>query len=282
MRVKKVLLVAKRTPYSMLRGAHRLDETADLRVAHEDHKLSLRVVRQTLAQRGIEAEEHVVGRPLPRRRRDLVITVGGDGTLLEASHTVRDATPVLGVNSAPAFSVGFLTGCRAPTFGDLLDALLEGRLVPMAVHRLSVAIGKRRLPEPVLNDVLFCHESPAQTSRYHLSSPLGEETQRSSGLWISTAAGSTAALRSAGGPVLPLEDPRFAFVVREPYAPPGSHVHITQGTIGPDAALKLTSHLADARVFIDGAHRQYTVGFGQTVSFRRHPAPLFLVRPAKR
>jgi len=282
MRVRRVLLVTKKTAYAMLRGAHRFEETADLRIAHEEHKLSLRMVRQALKMRDIEVDEHVVGRPLPQNGHDLVITVGGDGTLLEASHTVRNKTPVLGVNSAPTFSVGFLTCCRAPTFGDVLDAMISRRVKPMPVHRLAVAIGRKQLKEPVLNDVLFCHESPAQTARYHLASPEGEETQRSSGVWISTAAGSTAALRSAGGLALSLEEERFAFVVREPYAPPGSQVNMTRGTLAKDAVLKITCHLNEARVFIDGAHRQYPVAFGQVVTFRRHRAPLFLVRPVKK
>lgn len=282
MRIKRVLLVTKKTAYAMLRSAHHLDETADLRVAHEEHKLSLKVVRHTLARRGIEIDEHVVGRPLPKLSHDLVITVGGDGTLLEASHSVIGKVPILGVNSAPTFSVGFLTGCRAPTFGQVLDGLTGKRIRPLTVHRLAMSIGKQRVDEPVLNDVLFCHESPAQTSRYHLEGPHGEETQRSSGVWIATAAGSTAALRSAGGIVLDLEDPRFSFVVREPYAPPGSRVHMPRGTISEGEALALTCHVKGARVFIDGAHRQYPVQFGQVVSFRRHRSPLYLIRPVKR
>lgn len=286
MLIRRVLLVGKRSALALLRAARKLESrgdgeasAADLRLAHEQHKISLRTVRTALLDRDVEVTDHPLGHPAPRRRFDLVISVGGDGTLLEASHMVRDRTPVLGVNSAPTFSVGFLTGCRAPTFGETIDALIEGRFVPLVVHRLSVSIGRHRLDEPVLNDVLFCHESPAQTSRYHLVTPAGEESQRSSGIWVSTAAGSTAALRSAGGTALPLDADRFAFAVREPYAPPGSAVRLTHGEIARDASLRVVCQLAEAKLYIDGAHRTYSVRFGQTVTFRRHKSPLHLVRP---
>lgn len=280
MKIRRVLLVGKRSAKALLRAARKIDgDAADLTLAHEQHKASLRHVRAALRDRGIDVVEQGLGAEAPRRRVDLVISVGGDGTLLEASHLVRDRTPVLGVNSAPTFSVGFLTGCRAPTFGETIDGLREGRFATLPVHRLSVSIGRRKLAEPVLNDVLFCHESPAQTSRYLLVTPSGEESQRSSGVWISTAAGSTAALRSAGGEALPLDDDRFAFAVREPYAPPGSTVHLTHGVIARDGVLRVVCQLAEAKLYIDGAHRTYSVRFGDAVTFRRHPSPLQLVRP---
>lgn len=286
MKIRRVLLVGKRSAVALLRAARKVESrsdgeasAADLRLAHEQHKASLRTVRGALAARGIEITDHLLGRPAPRQRFDLVISVGGDGTLLDISHIVRGKTPLLGVNSAPTFSVGFLTGCRAPTFGETIDGLIDGRSVPLVVHRLAVSIGRRRLPEPVLNDVLFCHESPAQTSRYHLITPQGEESQRSSGIWISTAAGSTAALRSAGGEALPLDDPRFAFAVREPYAPPGSSVVHARGVLSGDAVLRVVCQLAEAKLYIDGAHRTYSVRFGDVVTFRRHTSPLHLVRP---
>jgi NAD+ kinase len=283
-KIGRVLLVGKRTAAALLRAARRAEagresSASELRLAHEQHRSSLRMVRTALLARGVEVVDHVPGRAAPRGRFDLVISVGGDGTLLEASHIVRDRTPVLGVNSAPTFSVGFLTGCRAPTFGDTLDALRAGRMTARDVHRLAVTIGRRKLVEPVLNDVLFCHENPAQTTRYTLITPDGEEAQRSSGIWVSTAAGSTAALRSAGGRALALDDDHFAFAVREPYAPPGSAVRLAHGVLARDAVLRVVCELAEANLYIDGAHRQYSVRFGEVVTFRRHPSPLSLVRP---
>jgi NAD+ kinase len=245
---------------------------------HEEHQASVKIVRRELRARGIEVIERADVPDRPVRDFDLLVSVGGDGTLLEASHVVTGRTLVLGVNSAPAFSVGFLTGCRAPTFAATLDALISGRLKPLEIQRLRVRIGSRVLVEPVINDVLFCADNPAVMTRYRLISPDGEELQRSSGLWISTPAGSTAALRSAGGPTLSLTAKQFAFVVREPYAPPGEGVQMLSGVLERDQQLKVECRSAKASVYLDGHHRRYSVPFGEIVTLSLHIKPLYLVR----
>ena len=54
----------------------------------------------------------------PARKPDLVVTIGGDGTLLAASHAIGD-TPILGINSAPDFSVGFFCSGRLGNGSDV-------------------------------------------------------------------------------------------------------------------------------------------------------------------
>ena len=71
------------------------------------------------------------------------------------------------------------------------------------------------LPEAALNDVLIAHQHPAATSRYLVRLGRISETHRSSGLWVSTPAGSTAGIRSSGGAVLPLRSRRLQFRARE-------------------------------------------------------------------
>lgn len=291
MKIRRALLIVKRTAFSSLskgrsRGDARMrkllsahhESVARIVPAHEDHVESVRLVRSALRDHGIETVERDDAPMRPVRGFDLLVSIGGDGTLLEASHAVRGATVVLGVNSAPAFSVGFLTGCRAPTFAATLDALIEGKLKPLEVQRLQVRIGKRVVSEPVLNDVLFSADNPAVTSRYRLISPDGDEVQRSSGVWISTPAGSTAALRSAGGPMLSLTARQFAFVVREPYAPPGTGVQLTNGVLEHDQRLTIECRIPSASVYLDGHHRRYAIPFGDMVSFALHAEPLRLAR----
>jgi NAD+ kinase len=290
-KIKRALLIIKRSELrSLSRGRSRhnlrmrklLDEehtsVARLMPAHEDHMASVNLVRDELTKRGIAYVERDTAPDRPVRGFDLLVSVGGDGTLLEASHAVRDGTIVLGVNSAPAFSVGFLTGCRAPTFASTIEALSMGTLKPQEVQRLQVKIGRRLTREPVLNDVLFTADNPAVTTRYRLVTPEGEELQRSSGVWISTPAGSTAALRSAGGPTLSLTAKQLAFVVREPYAPPGTGVLLTSGVLERRETLVIECRTENASVFLDGHHRRYSVPFGDSVSFSLHPIPLRLVR----
>lgn len=291
MRVRKAFLFVKRTAFEryqkgrsagdqrmrrLLERGHR--SVARIGPAHEDHLASLRLVRRELRARGIAITER---RALPKagvRGFDLVVSVGGDGTLLESSHGILDRTPVLGVNSAPAFSVGFLTGCRAPTFAQTLDDLLADRLPPAEVVRLRVSIGRRTLREPVLNDVLFCADNPAVTTRYHLTWGDEQELQRSSGLWVATPAGSTAAFRSAGGQPLALHRTAFAFVVREAYAPPGAQVRIQRGELESSEVLTVECRIDGASVFLDGSHRRRPVPFGEKLRIALSPRTLRLVR----
>lgn len=251
---------------------------ADLRASHEEHTVSLAAVRELLTARGVDFEERT---ELPKeqvRGFDMVVAVGGDGMVLGVSHAVRDETPVLGVNSAPSFSVGYLSGCTAAGLNETLDAFEDGALDPLEVQRLQLEVGGEVKAEPVLNDLLFCADNPAMMSRYVLIWPDGKEVQRSSGVWISTPAGSTSALTSAGGPILPLTAKQFAFLVREPYAPPGASVRYRSAVLSEAQTFAIECRTLDASVFVDGTHRRHSIAFGECVKISLHPQPLRLVR----
>jgi NAD+ kinase len=134
-----------------------------------------------------------------------------------------------------------------------------------------------------LNEALFCHSSPAATSRYILSiksagGTVDEEEQKSSGMWIGPAAGSTAAQRSAGGRVLPLSSTKLQYVVREPYAPfadrGGGPMRLTLGLIDPEGTLTLRSKMRTAKIFADGGLTVFDVDLGDVVVMRRSDEPL--------
>ena len=269
-----------RTGTSRVRQLLEEEDTSvqDLRASDEEHEASLDIVRATLQARGITYVEHA---ELPKQRItdvDLVIAVGGDGMVLGVSHNILDDIPVLGVNSAPSFSVGYLSGCTATGLDATLNELADGELAPLSVQRLQIELGHRRINEPVLNDLLFCADNPAAMSRYLLIWPDGSEVQRSSGVWISTPAGSTSALTSAGGPILPLVARQFAFLVREPYAPPGASVRFRSAVLSEHQSLKIECRTFDASVFVDGTHQRHPVAFGDCLEVSLHPQPLCLVR----
>ena len=289
--MKRVLVVAKLTALELLQedpspGAKRMLELVErqhpsvsgIQPAHDEHMQSLARVQQILEARQLEFYLRTWMPRKPIRGMDAVITVGGDGMVLGVSHVVRDNTPVLGVNSAPRFSVGYLTGAFASTLEETLDRYQDGELKPRVVHRLRARLGRRVLGGPVLNDVLFCTDNPAVMCRYRLRWPDGVELQRSSGVWVSTPAGSTSALASAGGPILPLAAKQFAFQVREPYAPPGAAVRYKSAVLQDDE-LMIENRSQQASVFLDGSHRRYTVPFGETLTIGLHERPLRLIRP---
>jgi NAD+ kinase len=203
-----------------------------------------------------------------------VITIGGDGTLLAASHQIGDGIPLLGINSAPDHSIGFFCGGKQGNVLKTLRRAFDGRLPASELTRMRVDLNGKTLHARILNEALFCHASPAATSRYILRVTRGsgkyvEDDQRSSGMWVGPAAGSTAAQRSAGGKVLPLGSRRIQYVIREPYHPIGKRSRFSLGLLDEDGKLTLRSKIRDGRVFIDGHRIVHNVTIGDVLVMRR-------------
>jgi NAD+ kinase len=246
-----------------------------MRRTHEDHQETLREVRDAVARSSVEAVFYEGSRTKIEGEFDLVVTVGGDGTVLAASHQIGSRTRLLGVNSAPETSVGFFCAATKGTVAPTLDAALEGKLRGVTLSRMRVELNGRVLHNRVLNEALFCHASPAATSRYILrvvamkTGRTKEEEQKSSGLWIGPAAGSTAAQRSAGGNILPLTSTRIQFVVREPYLGGGVAPKLVVGLIDAADHLELLSKMRTGKMFLDGHHDEHDVGIGDRIVMKR-------------
>lgn len=271
------------------------DETVRrMRPGHQAHMETIEEVRRALFELGAEAvySEHPHHFEV-HGRCDLVVTVGGDGTLLAASHGIGAGIPLLGVNSAPMQSVGFFCAAKKGKAKAALAAALAGDLRRVELTRMRVELDGNLLHDRVLNEALFCHASPAATSRYILRQVVANggantkaqrdrgkpreidgEEQKSSGLWVGPAAGSTAAQRSAGGKVLPLTSTKLQYVVREPYRIEGHMLRLAQGLIDEDQALEIKSKMRQARVFLDGDHIVHEVTIGNVVTMRRSAEPL--------
>ncbi len=281
----RVIVVAKRTAYTRFvvderdprakQLLRRRDPTvAHWADAHQEHQRSLDTVRQVLDRAGVQAlwiwRKQAI---FDASDADLVIALGGDGTLLAASHSV-DSAAILGVNSAPRYSVGFFCAARRQNFQKLFTQALEGRLGSVKLTRMKVTLNGRLSSSRVLNEALYAHSSPAATSRYILSTGGIREEQRTSGFWIGPAAGSTAALRSAGGKVLPLGSRRLQLVVREPYEPHGERYRLLKRVIPPAESVLVQSKMDDAMLWLDGPNREIPVRLGDEVEFSVSDEPL--------
>ena len=289
----RVAVVQKRTTYRkfvveehdplLARLLRRKDPTVmRLRSSHEAHEETVREVDRALETLGAD----VVFRGGPRgripTRVDLVITIGGDGTLLAASHQIGHGIPLLGINSAPEHSIGFFCGGKKGSVLSTLRRAFAGRLPRSELTRMRVELNGACLHARVLNEALFCHASPAATSRYIMrvtkgTGGLPDEDQRSSGMWIGPAAGSTAAQRSAGGKVLPLGSRRIQYVVREAYHPIGKPIRPPHGLLDQDGKLTLRSKIRDGRVFIDGHRIVHAVTIGDVLVMKRSAETLIVL-----
>lgn len=203
----------------------------------------------------------------------LVVTVGGDGTFLAASHSVG-SEPVLGINSAPEFSVGYFCAPHRGSLRKHLDDALSGRLRRLQMTRMRVEVNGRLTSSRVLNEALYSHRVPAATSRYILQWGRKKEEQRSSGFWIGPAAGSTGAQRSAGGRVLPMGSKKLQLVVREPYCPPGLRIGLRQMLVSQAQSISVRSKMDDAALFLDGPYKRIDLHLGDVVRFSASTQPL--------
>jgi NAD+ kinase len=287
MATQRVALVVKRTAFDHAKDLpddplfgllEKGDPTvANVMASHEAHMGTLAEVKASLTECGVEIQR-IRGRreEFDADSFDLVVTVGGDGTLLGASHRVG-TTPILAINSAPTSSVGFFCGARKGTVHKAIRAALSGKLAGVTLTRMSVLLNGEVVDRRVLNDALFCHQSPAATSRYIIEYGGVAEEHKSSGFWIGPAAGSTAAQRSAGGKVLPLTSRVLQCIVREPYTPSGEPTRLGRVLVRGGKSLIVRSKSRKMRMYLDGPELTVRVDLGDVVEFTESPEPLTLL-----
>ncbi|UJR83536.1 NAD(+)/NADH kinase [Sandaracinus amylolyticus] len=250
--------------------------------AHEDHVATIDEARAALESMGCRAVFRFRGDEGLVEDTDLVVTIGGDGTLLWAARWVGAGIPVVAINSAPKDSVGHFCAGAKGEVKKTLELALAGELRETRLTRMEVELEGEILSKRVLNDALFAHASPAATTRYvlrhtHDDGRVSEEEHKSSGLWIGPAAGSTAAQLSAGGRVMPVGSKRLQYIVREPYLPPEGSYRMVRGLIDPGEELAVVSKVREGRVFMDGPHHVRDVRMGAKLVFRRSDEPLTLL-----
>lgn len=249
--------------------------------AHRENQNTLDVVQLELRKRGIDVNVVDKLQPSDVAWSDLVITVGGDGTFLTATHQIGDAdsTPILGVNSSPGSSYGFFCAADRDNFGHWLDNLSNGAVGTSSLWRLRVFVNKVPYPILALNDCLYAAEIAACTSRYSITDHGRSQLQKSSGVWISTAAGSTAAIRSAGGQTFPLTERKLQYRVRELFPESIVGEPITSGYIENENDFQIVSRIHNARLFLDGHRNNIELHFGDVLNFSPSREALEWVRP---
>ena len=164
------------------------------------HDESLQSVKDVLRAQSSKIRVDIRAREQVRRAdfigRDLVIVLGGDGTLTSISHNIDSNTPVMGVNSHPTKrgdpdgSVGFYMDSDIDTFAEDLSSALSGKAIVNRLPRLQAIIettsGNKIKSDPAMNDLLVANTHQYAPSKYHLRRGDLEIKQQSSGLLFST------------------------------------------------------------------------------------------------
>tara|TARA_B100000902_G_C27293515_1_gene908592 strand:- start:749 stop:1663 length:915 start_codon:yes stop_codon:yes gene_type:complete len=162
--------------------------------------------------------------------RDLVIVLGGDGTLTSIAHSVGSQTMVMGVNSHPRKddddgSFGFYMGSDPENFSNDLQSVLSGKAIVNILPRLQAEIvttsGNKIRCDPALNDLLIANTHQYQPSKYRLKRGADLDCkQYSSGCLFSTFLGQGAWFRHVAnieGNTFALDevDDHYLFVARD-------------------------------------------------------------------
>lgn len=206
-------------------------------------------------------------------KADLVISIGGDGTALAVSHFL-DRVPLLAVNSSPKISTGFFCLATSETFSKHINDIATGKRKCREIPRLEVQINGKRLPYPALNEILFASRLQGDTARYRIRVGASEEFQKSSGVWVATGAGSTAAIYSAGGKKASPFFKGIQYLVREPFRYPETRYHLLGGFLKPGKELVLISEMDQGMIFIDGAKLHYHIPRHAKITARGEAKPL--------
>lgn len=209
---------------------------------------------------------------------DLVIVVGGDGSLLGAARAMaRPGVPVLGINRG---SLGFLTDIRPDELEQKVGEVLDGQYT--LEKRFLLEALARRKDEVVgagdaLNDVVLHPGKSTRMIEFELYID-GQFvcSQKSDGLIVSTPTGSTAYALSAGGPIM---HPKLDAIVIVPMYPHtlSSRPIVVDG----NSELKIvvsSSMQIYPQVSCDGQNH-FTCAPGDTVTVRKKPQKLNLIHP---
>jgi NAD+ kinase len=195
---------------------------------------------------------------------DIVIVIGGDGTILRTIQQLNRPVPVLGINWG---EVGFLADLEPADAPAFLRSIIHGFGVE---ERMRISLAKDNIPlGTALNEALIVTTRPAKMLRFSIIvDGIVAEQFRADGLLVSTPTGSTAYAMSAGGPIV---DPRIQGFLLVPLAPYmlSSRPHLISD--GRRLEIRLES-AKPAKLVLDG---QQTVDLGTSslLHVQRSPVP---------
>ena len=281
---KKIVIVTRRTRLQELVERFNTHSQAKFYIEHsggdfadyeredDSYQTALDLVRRSL---DFELPHQVVDRALiptyKFQKEDVVVTLGQDG-LVANTAKYAGAQPIVAVNPEPSRFDGillpFLPDQARTAVGQVLDAKAAFREVTLADATLND--GQRLL---AFND-LFLGARSHVSALYRIVRGKRSETQSSSGVLVSTGAGSTGWISSVfnmasgvtsfcgGRPVtgirMPWEDRRLLYVVREPFISRHSQAGIVAGMLETGEELVLESLMpSGGAIFSDGMEAEF-------------------------
>ncbi len=285
--IEKIVVVTRKTRLEELIERFNTREQARFYIEHAgadfafyqaEHDAYKRAVEKLLAKIGPLAKLQTIERSfLPNfifSDKDLVVTIGMDGLVVNTAKYL-DGQPIVAINPDPARIDGVLLPYTVPSAPAAIAKVMEGKAMARHITMAEALLndGQHML---AFND-LFVGMRTHTSARYQITFGARSEPHSSSGIIISTGAGSTGWLSSTfnmasgivrllkgkefsppGSMRLGWEEDKLIFVVREPFASKTSQANLVAGFITPQNELVLESHTPENGViFSDGVEADY-------------------------
>ena len=199
---------------------------------------------------------------------DVIVAVGGDGTILRVLQNLPYPIPIVGINVG---KIGFLAEVSPDDAFRVVDSLLDGFSVS-AQSRLAISLNGRRLPSAT-NEAVIVTSRPAKILEYSVGiDDHVLDILRADGLIVATPTGSTAYAMSAGGPIV---DPRVDAFLVVPLAPHKLSVRPLVVRGESDVVVKILGK--DAALVIDGQYSQIVHKDDEIRFFKDRDKSLFVL-----
>ncbi len=224
-------------------------------------------------------DANVVSRAQLTAHSELVITIGGDGTILNAARSITDHNvPLVGINLG---RLGFLADVAPDDFESALDKILAGDFQKAERFMLSASVeraGKTIFCSDALNDVVIHVREVARMIDFETRiDGRFVNHQRADGMIIATPTGSTAYALSSGGPILHAGLQAIALVPICPHTL-SSRPLVIKAEAVVEILLGESGH-GIAQVTCDG-QTSHTLEHGDVVKIQRKPKLLTLLHPS--
>ncbi|MDR2966579.1 MAG: bifunctional NADP phosphatase/NAD kinase [Methanobacteriaceae archaeon] len=219
----------------------------------------------------LEANFEELGVSTENLQTDMIITLGGDGTILRTqNHLNENEIPIFGINMG---TVGFLTEIEVEDTFDVLEAVLRGDY--SKEKRTQLLVSHEDQVFTALNEVVIMTEKPAKMLHFEIQVD-GEvvEEFRADGLILSTPSGSTAYSMSAGGPIV---DPKVEAFIIIPICPYKLGLRAFIVSDESEIKVKLLKKGKKA-VFVMDGHVNGEINYLEEINFKKSKNDVYFLR----
>ena len=210
------------------------------------------------------------------QQADVMLVLGGDGTLLSAAHTPKiENVPILAINIG---TLGFLTDASLDELYPTLESLLTGDYRIEHRMMLEVVVDSQGFPEPfrafALNDVVIRH----YTRLIELDAYIDGELfipYNADGLIIATPSGSTGYSLSCAGTIV---EPQLEAILLTPIAPHSLTVRPFIAHGEAEITVKMRAAYQSVYVFVDGQRETHSLTAGAVIKVEKAERTIQLIR----